>query len=100
MDVTFGHAAGSRHYEDWIAASAEAVVLLDGLSTPEGLQTGCLHGTPWYVWRLGTQLLHLLATNSERTPREALACAIQTVAHSHADTCDLSHPGMPSVLSG
>jgi hypothetical protein len=97
MHVTFGHAAGSQHYEDWIATSPEAVVLLDGLSTPEGVQTGCRHGTPWYVRQLGTQLLHLLATHRERTPREALACAIQTVTHSHAGTCDLSHPGMPSA---
>ncbi|MGH3873404.1 MAG: protein phosphatase 2C domain-containing protein [Pseudonocardiaceae bacterium] len=99
MDVTFAHAAGSRHHhdEDWIATSPEAVVLLDGLSTPEGLQTGCRHGTPWYVRRLGTQLLGLLATHPDATLREALACVIQTVAHRHADTCDLSHPGMPSA---
>lgn len=98
MDVTFGHAAGSPHSdEDWIAASPEAVVLLDGLSTPEGAQTGCQHGTPWYVRQLGTQLLQLLATPRERTPREALGRAIETVAHRHAGPCDLSHPGMPSA---
>ncbi|MGH3821382.1 MAG: protein phosphatase 2C domain-containing protein [Pseudonocardiaceae bacterium] len=101
MDVTFGHVAGSRrhHNEDWIATSPEAVVLLDGLSTPEGFQTGCRHGTPWYVRQLGTQLFGLLATRPDRTLREALACAIQTLAHSHADTCDLSHPGMPSATA-
>jgi hypothetical protein len=97
VDVTFAHAAGSRHYEDWIATSPEAVVLLDGLSTPEGLPTGCRHGTPWYVRRLGTRLLQLLATHPDRTLREALAGAIQTVAHSHANTCDLAHPGVPSA---
>ncbi|MGH3533179.1 MAG: hypothetical protein ACRDR6_16755 [Pseudonocardiaceae bacterium] len=97
MNVTFGHAPGSQHYEDWIATSPEAVVLLDGLSTPEGFQTGCRHGTPWYVRQLGTRLLQLLATLPDRTLREALACAIQTVAHSHADTCDLSHPGISSA---
>jgi hypothetical protein len=97
VHVTFGHAAGSQHYEDWIATSPEAVVLLDGLSTPEGVQTGCRHGTPWYVRQLGTQLLHLLATDCERTPREALGRAIETVAHRHGGTCDLSHPGMPSA---
>jgi hypothetical protein len=99
VDVTFGHAAGSRCSEDWIATSPEAVVLLDGLSTPEGFPNGCRHGTPWYVRRLGTRLLQLLTTHPDRTPREALACAIQTVAHSHADTCDLSHPGMPSATA-
>lgn len=36
MDITFAHAADSRHSEDWIATSPEAVVLLDGLSTPRG----------------------------------------------------------------
>ncbi|MGH3831700.1 MAG: hypothetical protein ACRDRS_14840 [Pseudonocardiaceae bacterium] len=33
----------------------------------------------------------------EATTGEALAVAIHTVAHSHADTCDLSHPGVPSA---
>lgn len=98
MHVTVGYTAGSPHvYEDWIATSPEAIVLLDGLSTPEGVQTGCRHGTPWYVRQLGTQLLHLLATHRERTPREVLGRAIETVTHNHADTCDLSHPGMPSA---
>lgn len=97
MDITFGHAAGSRHSEDWIATSPEAVVLLDGLSTPEGFPTGCRHGTPWYVRQLGTQLLHLLVTRPDLDPRQALAQAIQTVAHGHAGTCDLSHPAMPSA---
>ncbi|MGH3875201.1 MAG: hypothetical protein ACRDSR_27510 [Pseudonocardiaceae bacterium] len=67
-------------------------MLLDGLSTPKGFQTGCWHGTPWYVRQRGTQLL---ATHPDRTLREALACTIQTVAHIHADTYDLFHPGMP-----
>jgi hypothetical protein len=97
VDVTFGHAAGSQHYEDWIATSPEAVVLLDGLSTPDGVPTGCRHDTPWYVRQLGTQLLHQLATHHDRTPREALARAIEAVVHRHGGTCDLSHPGTPSA---
>lgn len=97
MDITFGHAAGSQHYEDWIATSPEAVVLLDGLSTPEESPTGCRHDTPWYVRQLGTQLLHQLATHHDHILREALAAAIQTVAHGHAGTCELSHPGTPSA---
>jgi len=95
VDVTFAHAAGSQRSEDWIAASPDAVVLLDGLSTPDEVPTGCRHDTPWYVRQLGTQLLYQLVTHHVRTLREALAAAIASVAHSHAGTCELSHPGTP-----
>jgi hypothetical protein len=30
-------------------------IVLDGLSAPPALRTGCAHGTPWFVARLGSE---------------------------------------------
>jgi hypothetical protein len=83
--------------EDFIAATAGVVVVIDGASVPPGLATGCVHGTAWFARRLGTQLLALLTTEADRSPADSLAQAISDVAALHADTCDLGHPGSPSA---
>jgi hypothetical protein len=83
--------------EDFIAATASAVVVIDGASVPPGLATGCIHGTAWFAHRLGTQLLALLTTQADHSPGDGLAQAITDVAALHADTCDLGHPGSPSA---
>jgi len=83
--------------EDFIAATAGVVVVIDGASVPAGLGTGCVHGTAWFARRLGTHLLALLTTQADRSPADSLAQAITDVAALHADTCDLSHPGSPSA---
>jgi hypothetical protein len=83
--------------EDFIAATAGVVVVVDGASVPSGLATGCVHGTAWFARRLGVQLLGLLTTQADYGPGDSLAQAISDVASMHADTCDLSHPGSPSA---
>jgi Protein phosphatase 2C len=83
--------------EDFIAATASAVVVIDGASVPPELGTGCVHGTAWFARRLGTQLLVLLTTQGDRSPADSLAQAITDVAAVHAGTCDLGHPGSPSA---
>ena len=83
--------------EDFIAATAHVVVVIDGASVPSGLATGCGHGTAWFAHRLGVQLLALLTTEVDHSPADSLAQAITDVAALHADTCDLSHPGSPSA---
>ena len=83
--------------EDFIAATASVVVVVDGASVPPGLATGCMHGTAWFAHRLGTQLLGLLTTQAGHSPADSLAQAISEVATMHADTCDLGHPGSPSA---
>lgn len=100
MDVTFASRPAPRTStpnEDFIAASSHAVVVLDGLSVPDGLETGCTHGTSWYVQQLGTRLL----TRAIQVPpvplTEVLAESINEVAALHADTCDLTHPGTPAA---
>ena len=83
--------------EDFLAATASAVVVIDGASVPPGLATGCVHGTAWFARRLGTQLLALLTTQADPSPADSLAQAITAVAALHADTCDLGHSGSPSA---
>jgi len=83
--------------EDFIAATAACVVVVDGASVPAELGTGCAHGTAWFARHLGTHLLGLLTSQPEHSPADNLAQAITDVAALHADTCDLDHPGTPSA---
>lgn len=69
--------------------------MLDGVSSPDDMGSGCIHGVRWYVHELGAALLRELSTTA--TLRDSLANAIDTVATSHAVTCDLAHSGTPSA---
>lgn len=77
---------------DWVGTTNQITVVLDGLT--ESPETGCHHGTAWYVRQLGCRLL-ALASDDDRTLAESLAKAIDAVADLHATDCDLSHPGSP-----
>ena len=80
---------------DWAAATASGVgVVLDGLS--EAAQTGCRHGTGWYVRQLGTRLLALVAEPGDSIAG-CLAAAIAGVSAAHGGGCDLGHPGSPGA---
>ncbi len=100
MQVSFASIAGSgldRINEDWVGASPTVTVVLDGVSSPPELGTGCSHGTPWYVRNLGSRILLYATTNPGTDLSECLATAIQEVANLHGDTCDLTHMGTPSA---
>jgi hypothetical protein len=98
VDVSFASCPGSvsRSNEDFVTASLSVAVVLDGLSSPPALGTGCLHGTSWFVTQLGTQLLSEATTAGDEPLQDLVASAIARVADSHARTCDLEHPGTPS----
>jgi hypothetical protein len=98
VDVSFATCPGSvsRSNEDFAAASPSVAVVLDGLSAPPALGTGCIHGTPWFVVQLGTLLMSAAATAAEEPLQDLVASAIRRVADSHVHTCDLEHPGTPS----
>lgn len=89
-----------RPNEDFVAVAAPAsghggaLVLLDGV-TPHPDGTGCGHGLPWYVARLGGAMLELSASRRDVTLRKCLAWAIDRTARVHKDTCDLYHPATP-----
>lgn len=86
--------------EDFVAATASVVsvvVVLDGASAPPGVETGCVHGTLWFVRRLGAALLEVLSTQTEQAPVDNLAQAIVNVSALRINACDLGHPGNPSA---
>ena len=73
-----------------------ALVVLDGV-TPHPGGTGCAHGVPWYVARLGGGLLELSLSRPEVTLAQCLAAAISRTANLHTPTCDLSHVYTPQA---
>jgi hypothetical protein len=83
--------------EDFVAATPDAVVLLDGAGTPTGSESGCVHGVAWFARRLGTALLSSMTRDDDSDLVASLAVAIRVVRSLHAHTCDLEHPGSPSA---
>ncbi|MFE1232701.1 hypothetical protein [Streptomyces sp. NPDC058745] len=88
------HAGGASPNEDWVAGTPTLAVVLDGLSTA-GLDTGCVHGVPWYVAQLGGHIVAALADPRTTLP-DALAASLERVAALH-QSCDLKNPGTPSA---
>jgi hypothetical protein len=83
--------------EDFIAATSDAVVLLDGAGVPVGSESGCIHGVAWFTRRLGAALLSRLTTTADGDLMQCLTASIREVRALHVDTCDLAHPGTPSA---
>lgn len=98
MQVAAATAPGSDQVpnEDAVAWSDHVAVVVDGVTAPAGLETGCIHGTPWYARRLAAHIVSASA-DSGRDLRTALSEAIARVADSHRDTCDLTADGTPSA---
>jgi hypothetical protein len=88
---------GGAPNEDWYGCLPGVVVVLDGVTTMAGMESGCVHGTPWYVRELGTRLA---GNASSAALSDALFLAIREVAALHADVCDLKSPGAPSAAAG
>ncbi|MBT2226435.1 hypothetical protein [Nonomuraea sp. NEAU-A123] len=81
-------AHASRPNEDFVGATPEAVVLLDGAGHPSGMASGCSHGVAWYSHTLGSTLLATLGNSSGQFD-EVLAESIKTVSSRHGAICDL-----------
>ena len=98
MEVSFASLAGSDQVsnEDAVAATAHVVAVVDGVSTSR-LPTGCIHGTPWYANALATQIVAAASREPGQDLPAVLFEALQAVASSHADTCDLTAAGTPSA---
>ncbi|MFK0289346.1 hypothetical protein ACIQU6_02505 [Streptomyces sp. NPDC090442] len=81
-----------------LPASGEggALVLLDGVTPPEG-DDGCVHSVPWFTARLGGAMLELSVSRRDMTLTEVLAAALAKTADTHRETCDLSHPRTPQA---
>jgi hypothetical protein len=57
--VSFASEPGAQGqpHEDFVAAAPHMIVLLGGAGTPDGLDTGCVHGVPWFTRQLGASLM-------------------------------------------
>lgn len=93
LQVTTEPGNAAAPSEDWAAATADLIVVLDGATART--DTGCVHGIAWYADRLGQSILRL-AADPDRDLPTVLAESIGYVAAQHPE-CDLSHPGTPSA---
>lgn len=98
MFATMASYAGSpdKPNEDWAGVTPTTAVVLDGLSSPAELPTGCIHSVNWYVNQLGSSLIARAATSSESLA-DCLSSAIVDVTDRHQRTCDLDNPGTPQA---
>ena len=85
-----------EHNEDFVLAGDDFVIVLDGATPVQGLETGCIHDVPWLVRNLGLRLAEGLTSPDSQGLVEILDLAIQRVCAAHADTCDLKNPSSPS----
>jgi hypothetical protein len=98
VNISFATAAKSPEAvnEDFVLATPDVVVLLDGAGLPPEADTGCGHGLPWFVRTLAHAFVDLAGDN-RTSLREALRASIVTTAQAHQDTCDPMHPFSPSA---
>lgn len=98
MRACFATSAGSTHKpsEDFLAVNPRVALVLDGLSSPPELGSGCRHGTPWFVAQLSGVLLREATSRPDEPLADCTAQAIAEVAALHRDSCDLTHLGTPS----
>jgi hypothetical protein len=97
MDVSFAtSAAPGGHNEDLVIAGEDFLVVLDGVTSPAGIETGCVHDPRWLVHALGSALTVRLSGRHEPGLAEVLADAIVALRAAHGGACDLGHPESPS----
>jgi len=90
-------ATPGRENEDFVAAGPGWVVLLDGATSPPGVDGGCRHGPAWLVRRLGGRIAALLALEDGKPLPDLGAEAIKVTGEAHTATCDLRNPDSPSA---
>ncbi|MFB4280892.1 protein phosphatase 2C domain-containing protein [Nonomuraea sp. MTCD27] len=97
MNIAFETLAGSadRVNEDWVAASPDAVIVLDGVTAPRVASPGCTHPVSWFTQQIGGRLFVLLGEAIDM--QNVLATAIDQVAELHRESCNLASPGVPAA---
>ncbi|MFI7105499.1 integrase [Nonomuraea sp. NPDC050227] len=77
MRVTFAtQAAPGRPNEDFVAATPDTAVLLDGAGTPPGFDSGCSHGVAWYSHTLGSTLIASTSRGPNPLPELVLSNSV------------------------
>ncbi len=90
-------AAPGQANEDYVAAGAGWVMVLDGATAARGLDSGCRHNVRWLVEHLAAHLASPLTLGTTAPLTDVLAGAIAAVRGDHDDTCDLDNPHSPSA---
>lgn len=78
-------------------AAGGLVGVLDGVTQPDGVDTGCVHGPAWYARRLASRLVAAYGREPGEAPADLLAQAIEAVRGDHGGGCDLSRPSTPAA---
>lgn len=81
--------------EDHAFLAGDLVGVLDGVSVPAGVESGCVHGPAWYARRLAGHLARTVAGAGSLV--DGLAAAIKAVRGDHGGVCDLGHPNTPAA---
>jgi hypothetical protein len=89
-------ASSVRPNDDFVLATENFVIVLDGATAPVGVESGCVHDVPWLVARLGVNLAALLVRAPLAGLVDVLRDGIAATMRDHAGTCDLSNPDSPS----
>jgi hypothetical protein len=95
--LTATRAAPGRANEDLVIAAESFTIVLDGVTQPPDLVTGCRHNAIWLVERLGDLLAELLGRTGRQPLDEVLAEAIRRLGTAHGPACDLTNPESPSA---
>lgn len=90
-------ASSARPNEDFAAATGSLAVLLDGATLPAGVAAPCGHGARWFTRALGTRLLAELSSEPPVWIAEGVARAIDAVAASHSETCEIDDEAHPAA---
>src|SRR5947208_12216140 len=98
MEVRLATAAapGRAANEDYALAVGNFVAVFDGVTEPEGQDTGCIHGPSWYVRRLAARFAAAYTADPTRSLPHLLADAIDGVRADHGSDCDLRQPATPA----
>lgn len=83
--------------EDYAFAVGDLVGVLDGVTEPSGLDTGCVHDPAWYVRHLAGSLAQAYSTEPDAQLDHLLATAITAVRADHGGSCDLGNPATPAA---
>src|SRR4051794_26478644 len=82
--------------EDLGFVTGGLVGVLDGVSVPAGIETGCGHGPSWYVRRLAAYLTGGYERDPDAPLPDLLESAITAVRDDHAGSCDTAHANTPA----
>lgn len=89
-------APGRPANEDHAFRAGDLVGVLDGVTNPPGMESGCVHGPAWYVRRLADHLART-AADPAAPLTDGLAAAIEATREDHGGGCDLGHPNTPAA---